>query len=663
LSPFTLLVLPQNDTPENRAKRRAEIEKQQSLYRYDYPDIVAGLPMAATPIPVDLSVDWVLGVVEVAVALGENLIDLVLPNVVQLDVQIPITLGGKSEERAAPPKPPAIESDHPLAAEATRLRDFLQQTRSELAARVASTHGHAPPAPPLPAVLSGAVEAFAPPRQASALEDVESWLKRIVEEIGKFLGALAGVYGRAPDLQAYAAQFRTLALPWTAGAYLADEEFAELRVAGPNPVMLRRATREDTLGLDDDRLRKLSGDPEATVGEALERGALYLADYEELGKLAPGTSPAPKYVFAPRALFHVPRAGRRSLVPIAIQTAQDPKSPVLHPGDGTAWEIAKMLVNMADGNYHELISHLGLTHLLTEPFVLATLRQLDSEHPLHALLSPHFAGTLLINYAAQTTLITDGGAVDKLLTGTIESMRLLSANAVKAVRYNQSFFPDTLVDRGVADVAALPDYPYRDDALALWDAIHAWVTDYVGVYYPTDEDVVGDYELQAWIQELATDGKIQDIGDGAPGEPARIATAAYLARLSTQVIFTASVQHAAVNFPQNTIMAFTPAMPLAAYAPFPAPEGQPETQILDVLPPLQMALLQQAVGTALGGVHHTTLGNYAGQLALRQVNDALLRFQRALQKIEEGIQAENHLGRRTPYATLLPSAIPQSINI
>ncbi|MFT3768382.1 MAG: lipoxygenase family protein [Minicystis sp.] len=669
MDPFTLLVLPQNDTPTNRAARKADLAKQQAAYRYDYPDIVAGLPMAAAPIPVDLSVDWVVGVVQIALAVGENLVDLVLPNVLDFDIQLPITLGGKATQgagtRKAAPSLPPLEGK--IQEEAARFRGFLDRTRGELSARIAATQA-APSLPQVVPPLLAAVEAFAPSRAepgAHLLADAESWLKSILDEIAQFLGKLVGAYGRAGDLQGYAQQFRTLPLPWSAGVYQTDEMFAQMRVVGPNPVMLRRADRADLapFGLDDDRLRRLTGQPEASINRALAAGALYLVDYKDLESLVPGTDPLPKYVFAPRALFHVPEDGDRALRPLAVQTAQAEGSPVYFPGDGTAWEIAKMLVNMADGNYHELVSHLGLTHLLTEPFVLATLRQLDPQHPLNALLVPHFAGTLLINYAAQTTLITDGGAVDKLLTGTIASARELSANAVKAVRYNGSFFPMSLAERGVDDTDALPDYPYRDDALALWQAIHAWVTEYVSVYYPTDGDVIGDYELQAWVQELATDGKIQDIGEGAPGAPASIATASYLATLLTQVIFTGSVQHAAVNFPQRTIMSFTPAMPLAAYAPFPAAEGEPATEILDVLPPLQQSLLQQAVGTALGGVYHTRLGAYGGQLALRQVGDALARFQQRLHKIEDAINAANHLGQRTPYETLLPSAIPQSINI
>jgi arachidonate 15-lipoxygenase len=683
VNPFTRLVLPQNDTPEGRAERQQALAAQQAKYQYDYPAIVAGLPMAATPIPVDLSIDWAVGVAGVALALGANLVDLVLPNVLALDLQIPITLGGgkaapapgATPERGATPDrlvaapgvsdpDPAhavIKADPDLARKAGELRDFLGRAGSELS----RLHATAAPAPVAAAPTEQGVHAFVSDRAAAPADAgarIFGVLQGVIDRIAEFIGELIGAYGRAGDVGDYDYQFRTLPLPWPAGVFQTDAVFAQMRVAGPNPGVIRRAAGADlmTFGLDDARFGRLTGLPGATIAEALAAGALYVADYQALQALVPGEN---KYVFAPVALFAVPPQGDRALQPIAIQMAPAAGSPVFFPGDGTSWEIAKTLVNMADGNDHELVSHLGLTHLLTEPFVLATYRQLDPAHPLSALLAAHFAGTLLINYAAQTTLIVDGGAVDQLLTGTIESGRLLSANAVKAVRYNASFFPDTLVARGVADATALPDYPYRDDALRLWEELHAWVEDYVGIYYFDDRDVAGDFELQAWVEELVTAGHIQDIGEGAPGEAASIRTRAYLARLLTQVIFTASVQHAAVNYPQNTIMSFTPAMPLAAYAPFPAAEGQPATQVLDVLPPLQRGLLQQAVGTALGGVHHTVLGEYGGQLALVQVQGPLLKLQGRLQALERKIQAENHLGGRTPYLTLLPSAIPQSINI
>ncbi|MFY0577743.1 lipoxygenase family protein [Cystobacter fuscus] len=217
-------------------------------------------------------------------------------------------------------------------------------------------------------------------------------------------------------------------------------------------------------------------------------------------------------------LCAAPGRGRGSLRPLSIQIGQDASSPVFYPDGGLAWTLAKTCVNIADGNYHELISHLGLTHLLTEPFVLATERQLDPQHPLYVLLTPHFAGTLFINYSAATSLITPGGPVDKLLAGTIDSSNQVAANAVKAVRYNESFFPEKLARQGIGSPEELPDYPYRDDALALWKAIHEWVSDYTALYYSGEADVVGDYELQAWVQELVSAGHLQDIGEGGPME-------------------------------------------------------------------------------------------------------------------------------------------------
>lgn len=678
MNPFASLVLPQNDTPENRRARQQVLAEMQGLYRFDYHTAtLAGLPMAATPIPVELSLVWAAGVAEVALALGENLLNIVLPNFIDFDIQIPLQIGpGGGRAVEASPPPPALvarradSGDHgarerareldtrssALASEAARFKQDLEEARAVLAGLTGASGLALPAAAPARGdALASLGKDVAVSLEGVVEHRVGSWLSDLIGKLEAFLGKLFGVYGRPTDLADYQRQFHTLPLPWPVGVYQTDEVFAQMRVAGPNPLVIRRATADDLRGL-------ALGDHAAGIEDALRRGALFVADYGVLAGLQPGTNPAPKYVFAPRALFAVP-AGERSLRPVAIQTAAG--AAAVFPGDGTPWEIAKIIVNMADGNYHELISHLGLTHLLTEPFVITTHRQLDPRHPLYVLLAPHFAGTLLINYAAQTTLITDGGAVDQLLTGTIESSRQLSASAVQAVRYNASFLPLALAARGVDDARALPDYPYRDDALALWHAIHAWVTAYVQIYYPTPADVTGDYELQAWVVELAAKqgGSIQDIGDGQVDGKPRIESAAYLARLLTQVIFTASVQHAAVNFPQRTIMSYTPAMPLAAYAPFPAPAGAPATQVLDILPPLQMGLLQQAVGTALGGVQYTTLGQYGGELATLQVADALSAFQRALQTIEVDIQRRTALGERTPYTTLLPSLIPQSINI
>jgi len=52
----------------------------------------------------------------------------------------------------------------------------------------------------------------------------------------------------------------------------------------------------------------------------------------------------------------------------------------------------------------------------------------------------------------------------------------------------------------------MEDYPYAVDGLEIWDAIKSWVQDYVSLYYPTDEAVQKDTELQTWWKEVVEKG-------------------------------------------------------------------------------------------------------------------------------------------------------------
>ena len=50
---------------------------------------------------------------------------------------------------------------------------------------------------------------------------------------------------------------------------------------------------------------------------------------------------------------------------------------------------------------HEIVSHLGYTHVVLEGPLVAVNRQLPKEHPIHDLLKPHLEGTAMINWGAQ----------------------------------------------------------------------------------------------------------------------------------------------------------------------------------------------------------------------------------------------------------------------
>ena len=154
-----------------------------------------------------------------------------------------------------------------------------------------------------------------------------------------------------------------------------------------------------------------------SLEKSVADGRLYLADYSVFDGALNGSFPAAqKFNYAPLALFAVPPGGQ-SLVPVAIQCAPQPgpDNPIFLPRDGDSWLIAKTIVQIADANFHEVVSHLGRTHLFIEPFIIATHNQLSPTHPLFVLLTPHFEGTLAINDAASRKLIVSRSLVDAIV--------------------------------------------------------------------------------------------------------------------------------------------------------------------------------------------------------------------------------------------------------
>ncbi|MFT5686580.1 MAG: arachidonate 15-lipoxygenase [Myxococcota bacterium] len=506
----------------------------------------------------------------------------------------------------------------------------------------------------------------------SLLDKIIDAFKFILEEAVTLILSFAGLYGTAVDIKQFADLFQTIVVPDVLSAWDSDHEFARLRVAGPNPNSIRRVITAlpDHFQVTEDGYQGVMG-ADDSIQQAIDDKRLYTTDYVALSVQEPGsTGGLDKYASAPLALFAVPKGGG-ALQPVAIQLGQTPstRNPVFYPTHDETWALAKLHVQVADSNYHELISHLGLTHLLIEPFAVSTHRKLQPDHPLYILLIPHFQGTLFINNAAFAALINPNGVIDRLLTGTIETDWKVSSNALTALNFDAWMLPAELAARGV-DGADLPlQYPYRDDAMQLWDAIAQWARNYLAIYYAGDAEVAADAQIQAWVADLtaADGGRVGGLGQ-CQGDTVGIHTFDYLVQVVTMVIFTASAQHAAVNFPQNTIMSYTPAMPLAAYAPAPIrTEGiNPGEGILPTLPPLQRAALGQLILQALGGVYFTRLGDYDRHQRDSYFKDArvvgaLEQFQHALEGVERAIGVSNRT--RESYTTLLPSRIPQSINI
>jgi len=175
--------------------------------------------------------------------------------------------------------------------------------------------------------------------------------------------------GHVTSLKDYEKLYPVIEPPAIANTFLEDEFFAYMRVAGYNPLVIERVTKlGDRFPVQDSHYQAVMGSDDSLTA-AGEEGRLYLADYKIFEGGLNGTYlKHQKYLYAPLALFAVPKGSdpSRLLRPVAIQCGQTPgdDNPIVTPkSDKYAWLFAKTVIQIADANYHEPISHLGRTHL------------------------------------------------------------------------------------------------------------------------------------------------------------------------------------------------------------------------------------------------------------------------------------------------------------
>ncbi len=438
----------------------------------------------------------------------------------------------------------------------------------------------------------------------------------------------------------------------------------------------------------DAMLKAASGDSSVTLQRAAEIGRLYALDFTMLdGVPASKLHGDRRYLAAPVALFYwnpepgpgYPE-GRGSLQPVAIQVGQKHDAvscPIFLPGgEAAAWRLAKFWVLNALAVQHETVAHLGACHLTVETLVVATNRQLSFEHPILALLTPHFRFTLDINEGAKHSLIIPHGVVASVLSPSIAGSLGMVRDARLAWRFDQNLPHRLFALRGV-DRERLPEFPFRDDTLLLWDAIRAFVRAYLACYYGGNDDVRADTEVQAWVGEITSPAGAAFQGldglkftGGSPGEgTTRIDSFDYLVDMVSLIIYTAGPQHANVNYAQYPLMSYLPSVSGSAYAP-PSPAakaaGSPDP-LLEVLPPVDVALYQVAFGYLLSSVQYDTFGTYTDNprrpyFLDERAEATAIDFRMALAGIEAEIRKRNK-SRPLPYENQLPSMIPNSISI
>ncbi|MCA9611252.1 MAG: hypothetical protein KC586_00705, partial [Myxococcales bacterium] len=343
---------------------------------------------------------------------------------------------------------------------------------------------------------------------------------------------------RSPE--SYEKMYAKIAPPSIVPHWVRDDVFAWQTLAGANPIMLRRLAAPDArLGLTEAVFaRAMPGD---RLDAAMAEGRLYYADYAMLDGLRPGSYEGlQKTLFAPIAVYV--RTPKGKLAPVAIQCGQTPDSGIYTPADGMSWSMARTVVSSADGNVQGIVSHFAWCHEVMESVILSTHRTLAPWHPLHVLLAPHFDNTLITNDIAMTSLVGPGGNMERLQGPVLEDSLTLAKRAIADFRLAECAPTEAFAARGVDDVEALPDYPFRDDGLLTWPHLRTWVRDYLRLYYPDDAAVQGDSELAAWVDELGSkDG-------GRLNGLSRLQTFDALAELVARILYRCTVYHASFNY-------------------------------------------------------------------------------------------------------------------
>ncbi|KAM6567758.1 hypothetical protein CsatA_026886 [Cannabis sativa] len=501
-------------------------------------------------------------------------------------------------------------------------------------------------------------------------------------------------------------------------AWRTDEEFGREMLAGVHPVLIASLKEfPPTSKLD----KKLYGDHTSKITKehiqnylegldvdtALNQNKLFILDHHDsfipyMRRINTTLTKA----YATRTILFLTKDG--TLKPIAIELSlphQDGDehgavskvyTPTEDGVEGTIWQLAKAYVAVNDVCYHQVYSHWLKTHCVSEPFVIATNRQLSVLHPIHKLLQPHFRDTMNINALARQTLINADGLVElAFFQGkyAMESSSLIYKDWV----FTEQALPTDLLKRGVAVKdensphglrLLIEDYPYAVDGLEIWFAINSWVKEYCSYYYKTDDTIQNDTEIQAWWKE------IREVGHGDKKDETwwpKMQTIEELVESCTTIIWISSALHAAVNFGQYAYEGFLlnrptlsrEFMPEKGTPKYEELKSDPEKGFLSIITPEFQSLLGISLVEILS--RHASDEIYLGQ---RENPDwtsesdplqAFERFGKKLSEIEDKITSRNkdrNMKNRVgpisfPYTLLMPNGeeglsakgIPNSISI
>lgn len=469
-----------------------------------------------------------------------------------------------------------------------------------------------------------------------------------------------------------------------------DEEQAAQMVRGTNPMKLCRVT--DAAAELPPIFHGLQDAAGRGVTELAAANALFYADYSELmvgdldeetgayshqaeSAVIGSTIGSVKYWYTPRLVVFKTLAGKLSFLGFTLtrrgEAAGDDEVYTAATTPPVRYTLAKIHLTCADNQHHQFVSHLGMTHLLAEPFIVAAHNVLPPSHIVSALLAPHFTDTIGINFLARQTLVsTVAPLTDATFSvGTGHALSIFAA-AYEGWDFLGDIFVGGLAKRGFtadASVDGLDNFYYRDDGFRVWNALTRYVSSvlhgHYGVGAAGDEAVASDPVLADWCAEMR-----DPAAAGVASFPAAFRTVAALTEALVTIIFTSSAQHAAVNFSQREYVAYVPNRPdsVRRAMPPPPPDGGDVDGALigATLPDVAVSVFQTLFAHLLTTPSATPVATYA---ALKEENPAAWgAFVADLGQLQRDIDRRNAAlvaADEAPYPYLAPENMPLSIDI
>ncbi|XP_045132504.1 allene oxide synthase-lipoxygenase protein-like isoform X6 [Portunus trituberculatus] len=457
---------------------------------------------------------------------------------------------------------------------------------------------------------------------------------------------------------------KSLGEPECIDVWKEDWWFGLQRLQGVNPQVIALCPAiPDNFDVTEETVKGLLDD--LTLEEALKKKKLFICDLEITDNLECKDN---RELASPLALFYLNK--KNELMPVAIQLKQKkgPDNPVYTPNDSpNTWLVAKMFYNNAEAQHHQALTHLGYTHLLMEGVVICTHRNLSPSHPLFKLMAPHFLFLLAINTRGLEKLVAPGGWVDMCMTQGVQGIFELMKRGFDRWRFDrEGQVEKELESRGVLDPDVLPYYPYRDDAIPLYNVIKKYVRTVVTHHYDTPEKLTGDWELKWWREELVKPRDNNGVGlKNVPGNDEEGFTSVdQVVDAVTVIIATCSLGHAAANFQQYEQYGFVPNYPGILMGPVPSEKKiYTEKDIMALLPDKRMTLDIMVITKLLSSRGTNSLGNFEMQYLYDPVGvQAAEEFKKDLKRLSLDMQKSN-IDRQWKFDWLDPTIVPNSISV